>query len=96
MKNSRRLTDEDVRAQCAKPWSPPGSVRVRLGLGDTRPYVLSQQAYRVGLPALIRHIRDNTPYAEQAREPIGPQGGQVLAQPRKHRVRRCSTLKVDP
>ena len=58
MKNSRRLTDEDVRAQCAKPWSPPGSVRVRLGLGDTRPYVLSHQAYRVGSFAPKTHARD--------------------------------------
>ena len=41
-----------------------------------------------------RRHADNNPYAKQTREPIGPQ--QVLAQPRKHRVRRCSTLKVDP
>ena len=87
MKNSRRLTDEDVRAQCAKHWSPPGSVRVRLGLGDTRPYVLSQKAYRVGCFAPKTHTRDkHNPYVEQARETNCPQGGQVLAQPRKHKV----------
>ena len=45
MKNSRRLTDEDVRTQ------------------------YGQQ-----------------PLRREASEPIGPQGGRVLGQPRKHRV----------